>query len=118
MDLKTATTTQARKARKLHYIQQHGCAELFNTFTSGQISMYEALRLAHLSAPEQHQVLAQKQRRVDGQQMAAATIERFLAQHGGQHIDLAQLSEVITSSILKPSEVLIRSGSPRSNNGL
>jgi hypothetical protein len=118
MDLKTATTTQARKARKLHYIQQHGCAELFNTFTSGQISMYEALRLAHLSAPEQHQVLAQKQRRVDGQQMAAATIERFLAQHGGQHIDLAQLSEVITSSILKPSEVLIRSGSPRSNKGL
>jgi hypothetical protein len=62
--------------------------------------------------------LAQKQRRVDRQQMAAATIERFLAQHGGQHIDLAELSEVITSSILKPSEVLIRSGSPRSNKGL
>ena len=117
MDRKTAAT-QARKARKLHYIQQHGCTELFNAHTSGQMSMCEALRLAHLPAPQQHQVLALKQRRVDRQQMAAATIERFLAQHGGQHIDLAELSELITSSILKPSEVLIRSGSPRSNKGL
>jgi hypothetical protein len=104
-----AATTQARKARKLHYIQRHGCAELFNAHTNGQISMYEALRLAHLPGSQQHQALAEKQCRIDGQQMAAATIERFLAQHGGQYIDLAELCEVVTSSILKPSKVLIRS---------
>jgi hypothetical protein len=61
-------------------------------------------QLAHLPEAQQQQVLSQKQRRVHDQQMAAATIERFLAQHSAQRIDLAELPKVIASPILKPSE--------------
>jgi hypothetical protein len=117
MDRKTASLE--RQKRKRCWIQRHACRELLAELSAERLSLYAALKLARLSPREQRWRLAQRRERIHSQECAAIVISQFLAaQHGAGHIDLTKLSEAITSSILKPSEVLIRSGSPRSNKGL
>jgi len=97
-----SVATTERQKRKRCWIQRHACSELLAELGAEHVSLYGALKLARLSLREQRRVLARKQQRIDDQEVAAAVINQFLAQHGAGHIDLAELSEVITSSILNP----------------
>jgi hypothetical protein len=72
----------------MRYLRQHGCVELIEEHQGGRLSLYKALRLAHLPVSKQRRVLAQEQERIANQQLAAATITEIL--YGTRKICLAE----------------------------
>jgi len=95
-----STASIERQKRKRYWVQRHACRELLAELAARRLSVYGALKLAHLSHREQRRVLSRKAQHVNDQEAAAAAINRFLAQHVKESaIDLGKLCDVIVEGL-------------------
>jgi hypothetical protein len=95
----SSAATQARAARRQRWLRSHACKELIEHLDAGRLSPTTAVRVAHLRRPEQRRELARREGRVRAQELAANTINQFLAQQEGHAIALEVLYDTITDVI-------------------
>jgi hypothetical protein len=87
--------------RKLRWARQHACAEVIMMYDQGNLSLYETLKLAHLSARQQRASLARQQQEIESARIAAQTIEQILdSEDNSGPIRLGAIAAAIRAAVL------------------